>query len=440
LALHFTEAGESEQGIHFWQRAATLAAEKSAHAETLSCVERGLALVQTLDESPDRDKLELSLQVPFGAALVSTRGYAAPEVGPVYDRARELCERAGDQWNSFVVLFGIWAWRLVRDELLLSLELSDQIMALAGQIDDPGIMMEAHHVPANSLYYLGDFEAALTHCTQGFALYDEERCKQHCHRSGQNSGVTLQSYWALANWHLGYPDQALERITSAMELANQLKHPFSQCYSLHFSAWVHQFARLGKEALQYADAEQKLADKHGFAFWSATSRLFRSSALLLLDRVDEALDLAQEGLSTIKATGAALSLSYYNSFLAEAQRRSGRLDEAMQTLDESLEIVTRTQNRFYEAELFRLKGELLLEQSADVSAAESYFEKSLEIAQVQKARSWELRTAISLASLRKKQGRAAEGRKLLAEVHGWFTEGFSTPDLINAKRLLDETV
>lgn len=439
LALHFTEAGETERAIRYWQKAAALAAERSAHAETIGCVNRGLALVESIEEIQRRDELELGLQVPLGAALVSTRGYAAPEVGPVYDRARELCERIGDKWNSFIVLFGIWAWRLVRDELVQSLGLSEEIMALAESLDDPGIMMEAHHVPANSLYYLGDFEAAQRHCKDGFALYDENRCRMHCHRSGQNSGVTLQSYWSLVLWHLGYPDQALERIGSAMKLADHLKHPFSQCYSLHFSAWVHQYARLGKETLRFADAEQKLADSHGFAFWSATSRLYRSSALLLLDRVEEALELVLKGLETIKATGAALSLPYYNSFLAEAQRRSGQLYEAMRTLDESLEIADRTQDRYYEAELFRLKGELLLEQSADASEVEQCFEKSLEIARVQRAKSWELRTATSLARLRKQQGRAAQGRAVLAEIYGWFHEGFTTPDLVAAKSLLDES-
>ncbi len=438
LAWHFAEAGELEQGVKYWCQAATLAAEKSAHAETISCVHRGLALVERLEESPHRDELELVLKVPLGAALVSTRGYAAPEVGPVYDRARELCERVGDKWNSFVVLFGIWAWRLVRDELVLSLKLSEEIMSLAELLGDPGMMMEAHHVPANSLYYLGDFEAARKHCEDGFALYDEDRCRMHCHRSGQNSGVTLQSYWALANWHLGYPDQALERIESAIDLAHHLKHPFSQCYSLHFSAWVHQYARLGEKTLEYAEAEQRLADKHGFAFWSATSRLYRSSALLLLDRVDEVLDLVQEGLETIKATGAALSLPYYYSFLAEAQQRTGRLDEALGTLDHSLEIAALHQDRYYEAELFRRKGELLLEQSADLPAVEACLEKSLEIGQVQRAKSWELRAAMSLARLRKTQGRSAEGQALLAEVFGWFCEGFATPDLVDARRLLDE--
>ncbi len=439
LAWHFTEAGELEQGIHYWRQAAILAAEKSAHAETINCVNRGLALVERLEESPHRDELELALKVPLGAALVSTRGYAAPEVGPVYDRARELCERVGDKWNSFAVLFGIWAWRLVRDELILSLKLSEDIMSLAELLGDPGIMMEAQHVPANSLYYLGDFEAARKHCEDGFALYDEDRCQKHCHRSGQNSGVTLQSYWALANWHLGYPDQALERIESAIDLANHLKHPFSQCYSRHFSAWVHQYARLGEKTLEYAEAEQKLADKHGFAFWSATSRLYRSSALLLLDRADEALDVVQEGLETIKATGAALSLPYYYSFLAEAQQRTGRLEEALRTLDHSLEIAADTQDRYYEAELFRRKGELLLEQSADLSTVEACLEKALEIAQVQRSKSWELRIAMSLSRLRNKQGRSGEGLALLSEVYGWFREGFSTPDLVDAKRMLEES-
>jgi serine/threonine protein kinase/predicted ATPase len=437
LAHHFTEADLPGKAIDYWLKAGLRSQERSANQEAIRQFERGLELVKSMDESPERDRLELEFQVPLGAALVSTRGYAAPEVGPVYDRAHALSQKIGVARRRFHVLYGLWGWHLVRDELEYSRSLSDETMELAEKLADPGILMEACHLPANTLYYLGDFQGARAACERGFALYDRERCMQYARIVGQNSGVTLQSYWALALWNLGYPDQALARSRSAVALARELNHPFSHCYALHFAAWLHQFARLGKEALQFAEAEHKLATEQGFAFWQATALLFGGAALLLQDRVEAAAERIKQGLAAFRGTGAQLSLSYYDSFLAEAQRRAGKLDDAAKTLDEALAIVARTHNRYYEAELLRQKGELILEKSNNPADAETCFRQSLDVARAQHAKSWELRTAMSLARLLDKQGRRAEAKELLAPILRWFTEGLATPDLAESRQLLE---
>jgi serine/threonine protein kinase/predicted ATPase len=437
LAHHFTEASLPRQAIDYWLKAGLRSQERSANREAISHFQRGLELIQALEEGAQRDRLELELQVPLGAALVSTRGYAAPEVGPVYDRAHALSQKIGDARRRFHVLYGLWGWHLVRDELEYSKQLSDETLELAKGFGDQGLLMEAYHLPANTLYYLGDFAGARAACEQGFALYDRDRCMQYARVVGQNSGVTLQSYWALALWNLGYPDQALARSRSAVALAEELNHPFSHCYALHFAAWLHQFARLGKEAQAFAEKANKLATDQGFAFWKATGLLFGGAALLLQDRVQEAVERIDEGLASFRATGAQLSLSYYNSFLAEAQRRSGKLSEALKTLDEALAIVARTHNRYYEAELLRQKGELLLEKLSDDGGAAACFQQSIAVARGQHAKSWELRSALSLAQLLDSQGRRAEAAISLRPVFAWFTEGSATPDWVEAKKHLE---
>jgi class 3 adenylate cyclase/predicted ATPase len=436
LAHHFTEAGLTRPAIDYWLKAGLRSQDKSANREAIDHFTRGLQLVGTLDEGHERDRLELEFQVHLGAALVSTRGYAAPEVGPVYDRAHALSQKIGDARRRFHVLYGLWGWHLVRDELEYSRQLSDETMELARTLADPGILMEAYHLPANTLYYLGEFKGALDACEQGFTLYDRERCMQYARVVGQNSGVTLQSYWSLALWNLGYPDQALARSRSAVALAKELGHPFSMCYALHFAAWLHHYARLGQEAQAYADAEHRLATEQGFAFWKATGLLFGGAGLLLQGKIEEAVQRVGQGLEGFRATGAQLSLSYYNSFLAETQRHSGRLDDAFQTVEDALGIVAKTHNRYYHAELLRLKGELLLERCGDMGGAESCFTQSLAVARSQAAKSWELRTAMSLTRLWRQQGKRQQAQELLAPIYGWFTEGFATPDLIDAKALV----
>ncbi len=438
LAHHFTEAGLAPQAVEYWTKAGLRSQERSASAEAANHFRRGLELLATLPDSPERGGQELGMQIRLGTVLIASQGYAAPEVGPIFERARALCQRIGQPHLLMAVLWGIWAWRVVREEFDICLKLADEIMQLVAAQADEGIVMEAHFVPALTLFYRGEFARAVEHCDAGLAHYNQDRCKVWSGHTGQNSGVTFRSYRALALWCLGYPEQALKVGQDAVELAKAVKHPFSQCYALHHLGWLHHQLRDGKAAQASAEAELVIAGEQGFAFWKATGTLCRAAGLCLQDKPAVALELLRQGLTHFHATGAALSLAHYLGHCADAERRLGNFADALKSADEAIAATAKNHNDFFLAELHRLKGEILLQQTpADPISAEACYQDSLAIAEKQKAKSWELRTTMSLCRLWQQQGRQAEARERLAGIFGWFTEGFATPDLQDAKKLLD---
>jgi serine/threonine protein kinase/predicted ATPase/class 3 adenylate cyclase len=431
LAHHFTEAGLITDAIGWWEKAGLVARERSANAEAIGHLSRGLELLSGLKESPENDRQELRIQIPLGAALLSTRGYAAPEVGLTYSRARALCEKLGETDDLFHILWGMWAWLVVRDELDLCMEMAPEILRLAEAQQDDGMLMEALFVPGLTQTYRGEFEEARRHCERGAALAETERCRHHARRTGQNCAVTIRCYWGLALWHLGYSDQALRCCQEMVALARQLNHPFTLCYAYHHAAWLHQHCRLGNEARAFAQAEIDLAAEQEFAFWAATGRLYRGAALLLLGEHAQGLADVRQGLEAYRATGAELALPYYLSFLAQGQARVGQTEEGLQTLDSALVAADRRHDYFHLAEIHRLRGEWLLDR--DPAQAETAFLRSLETARGQGGRSWELRAALSLGRLWHARGRTAEARDLVAGIYATFTEGFGTPDLVDAR-------
>jgi TOMM system kinase/cyclase fusion protein len=437
LAHHFTEAGLLPEAVAYWTKAGLRSQERSANAEAASHLRRGLELLAALPDTPERAAQELGMQVPLGTVLIASEGYAAPEVGPVFARARELCVQIGQPVSLMAVLWGVWAWRVVREEFDACLELSREVMQLADTHADDGLRMEAHFVPGLTLYYRGDFVKAREHLEAGLALYDAERCRQWSRYTGQNAGATARSYLALALWSLGYPDQALRVGQEGVRLANEIAHPFTQCYAIHHFGWLQQHLRLGKETQASAEQELRIAGEQGFLFWKAVGALSRSAALLLQNKPAEALEQATQGLAAFRATGAALSLAHYLGYIAEAHRQLRHFDEARTVVDEAIAAAGKNHNDFFLAELYGIKGNILLEQTpADPVEAEACFQDSLAVAAKQQAKSWELRTTMNLCRLWQKQCRQAEARDRLAAVYGWFTEGFETPDLRDARKLL----
>ncbi len=438
LAHHFTEAGLVPQGIDYWTKAGLRAQERLANAEAASHLRRGLELLASLPDTPERAGQELGLQIPLGTVLIASQGYATPEVGPIFARARELCVQIGQPQSLMAVLWGIWAWRVVREEFDLCLELAGEIMKLADDQQDDGMRMEAHFVPGLTLFYRGDFAQAQQHLQAGIALYDEKRCTLWSRYTGQNCGVTSRSYLALSQWCLGFPDQALQTAQDAVKLARDIKHPYSLCYALHHLGWLEQHLRLGQAVQTSAEAELVIATEQGFPFWKATGTLCRAAGLLLQGKPAAALEQAQHGLTAFLATGAALSLAHYFSYVAEARWKLGQLGDALREIDAALAASATHHNDFFLAELHRLNGEILLAQTPDNhAAAEAGLQESLAVAVKQHAKSWELRTCMSLGKLWQQQGRQTEARELLASVLSWFSEGLATPDLVDAKKLLD---
>jgi serine/threonine protein kinase/predicted ATPase len=439
VAHHFTEAGLAEKAIGYWLQAGLRSKERSADVEAIGHLTKGLALLRTLDETPERDRRELQFLTTLGPAYIAVRGYAAPEVGPTLLRARELCERIGDPRQLFGIMLGMWEWRLVRGDLRIAVDLAADGMALAERLDDPGMWMEALFMPGATMFYRGQFADARARCEKALAAYDDrERTKFWTASTGHNAGVTHRNYLSLALWHLGYPDQALKLDGEARELARTIGHAYSLGHAVDFTAFLAHYCRLDTEVQQAAEEELTLGADQGFQLWHALGTLHKGTGMLLKGRREEALPLLLEGFRDFRATGAEVRAPAYLALLGDAYTQCARFAEAHKTLDEALAVAEKNDDRCHEAELYRLQGELLLAESPDqTTAAEACFRQALDTAGRQQSRAWELRATTSLARLWQRQGRREEARAALAAIYDTYSEGFTTPDFRDAAALLE---
>ena len=439
LAHHWTEADQASAAIPYWLQAGLRSQRRSANREAIEHFRRGLQLLATLPPGPQRDQQELDFLMPLGVVLMAAKGYAAPEVGDCFGHARRLCEALQATVPLFFVLRGMWAWRLLRDELDLCCDLCDETLRLAETSEGRELLTEAHFLPGNTYYYRGDFVRSMQHLEAGWAQFDYERSRQHALRTGLNSGVTTLCHMALALWQLGYPDQAFQRMQQALALADQLAHPFSRAFALYHRRRLEQYSRLAAEVEKTVEAEWTLAREQGFVFREAQVLMCRAACLLRHGRTEEALRQLRQGEATYQATGAKLSLTHHFSYLAETYLELGRPEEAQTALDKAAAVQQHSTERYLEAELLRLRGECLLAQSPTAAAAaETCFQTATEIARRQQAKSRELRIALSWSRLLQKHGRTDEALSLLRPVYQWFTEGWEMPDLVEARRLLEE--
>jgi predicted ATPase len=438
LAHHFTAAGETDKAIQYWQTAGKRSLAAFANIEAQDQFQKGLNLVTTMDETPERDALELSFQLPLGTVMTLAGGWANPHLEGVHLRARELCERIGEGAPLFHVSWGIWAWRLLRSELDLANKLADDVMELVGDHDD-GYLMEACFAQLCTANFRGEFEKCREYFEKGMALYDTERCRFHAGITGMNAGCTilLQGAWCL--WISGFPEQAIAAGRRGVELGRELKDPFSEAYAVYHLGCVYQHCLMGTEARECGEAALAIGTEQGFGIWIALGTLCRGTGLVLEgQRVNRGVELVKQGFDLFRGTGAELSLTHYHAVLAEAYMASDRAEDARQTVEEGLALVERTAERFHESNLHRIKGELLLtESNTNQSAAIAEFEQAIDIARQQKAMSWELRAAISLAQVLQSDGQKSQAYDALNAAFAGFTEGFDTPDLVKAKSLLE---
>ncbi|HEX3147919.1 MAG TPA: protein kinase [Gemmataceae bacterium] len=441
LGHHFTEAGLTEKAIGYWLKAAQRSRERSALSEAIGHLARGRALLETLAESRERDVLELQLLTALGPTYIAARGYAAPEVGPVLVRARELCQRIGDQKLQFGIMLGMWEWHIVRGDLRVCVDQAADGMALAESANDSGMLMEALFMPGVTMFYRGEFAGARACFDKALSNYDDaERTKFWTVYTGHNASVTHRCYLALALWQLGYPDQALQTAREMQELARTIGHAFTLGHALDFAAVLYHNCRLGAEAQAAGEEEIALGAEQGFPLWQALGTLHKGAGLYLQGRCDDALPLLLKGVSAFRATGAGIRIPRYLGVLADAYTQLGQFEDARKALEEGLAVAEKNDDRTHEAELVRLNGELLLAESTDQTAdAEVCFRQAIEIARRQQSRAWELRATMSLGRLLQRQGRTEEARSALASVYGTYTEGFSTPDLVEARALLAPT-
>jgi predicted ATPase len=309
----------------------------------------------------------------------------------------------------------------------------------AGQFNDPGIMMEALFMSGETMLYRADFAGARDQLASAVAEYDDrERTRFWAVHTGHDAGITCRSNLAVALWHLGYPDQALKVNQEMVRLAREIGHPFSLAYALHHTGWLCQYCLFGPEVQAAADEEIAIATEQGFSLWYATGTFFKGAGMLLENAAEAALPLLRKGLDAFRATGAELTLPCQLSTLGNAYLQTGRFDDARNALNEGLAIAEKNDERCQEAELHRLKGELLLAGSPDrVDAALDCFQRAIETARRQESKAWELRATMSLARLWTRHGRRDESRHALAAVYDSYTEGFTTPDLVAARALLE---
>ena len=445
LARHCTEAGQIEKAAALWGKAGLRSAQRSALVEAAEQLRRALDQIATLAPTPALRREEIKLQVALITPLLHVSGYAAPETRAAVERARLLIEQAEalgeppeDPVLLFSVLYGFWVANLVAFNGDVMRELAVQFLALADKQRATGPLMMAHRIMGLSLLHTGDIVDGRAHLDRAITLYDPAEHRPLATRFGQDVGAATLCWKSLAFWLLGYPEAALADTEHALMVAREIGHSATLMYVLNFSAWTH--IHCGNYATTNAlvDEFSALKDQTGSVFWGAWGMMQRGCLLALTGKASDAVQTITCGVTAMRSTGTTMWMPFWLSYLARANAEIGQPDDARRCIGEAMAAVETAKERWCEAEVNRIAGEIaLLSPEPDVAKAEAYFERALAVAREQQAKSWELRAAMSMARLWRDQGNRDEARDLLAPVYGWFTEGFDTLDLKEAKALLD---
>ena len=439
VAQHYTAAGCTEQAVVYWQRAGQHASDRSAHLEAISHCTTGIELLKSLPETPERTQHAVTLHIALGAALQMTEGYAVPEVEHAYTQAYVLCQQVGETPELVSVLLGLWRFYNVRSQLHMARELGETLLRLAQRADDPTLAVIAHHTLGATWFLLGTLPAARQHLKSGIALYTPAQRHAPVFRLGLDPGVACRAYTAWTLWLLGYPAQALIHLYDTLALARELSHPYSLAWAQCVAAFVSQLRRDMQAVHEHTEAAVALATEHGFPLLTAWGTIVRGWALALQGQGKEGMAQLRQGITVHRATGASVLVPYFCTVLADVCDYLDNPEDGLQNLAEVHTLVEQHDERWWEAEVCRLRGVLLLRQPGTPQVeAETWLQQALDVARRQKAKALELRTAVSLSRLWQKQGRRDAACQLLAEVYNWFTEGFDTVDLQEAKALLDE--
>jgi predicted ATPase/class 3 adenylate cyclase len=437
FAQHYAQAGFVEKSVAYWGKAGHRSVARSAMAEAAAQYQKGLDQLALLPETRERQLRELEFCSSLGASLRLAKGVASPQAGEAYARARELWEQLGSPSEFVQVPFGQSFYHAFRGELDMAHRLDEDLLRRSLQRNDPGGLILGHVSSGRNLAYAGKFAVSRSHLEEVLVLYNPRAHSLLADQAGFHCHVTSHGFLGIVLFILGFPDQALARSTAAIVEAKRLAHPPSLATSLALHSSV--LSLLGEESTLHDRAGELMAvaTDQGFAHLNALATIFRGWAKVKNGDVTGGIILLRSGCATYRATGAELWMTHYIGLLAAACAIAGQVEEALSQLDGALQIVETTRERWFEAELNRHKGQLLLRQGHS-EAAEELYRKALSIAREQEAKMWELRAAASLGRLRRDQGHHGEARNLLAPVCDWFTEGFDIPDLKEAKALLDE--
>ena len=437
LAQHYAEAGLVERAVAYWDKAGHRSVARSAMAEAVAQFQKGLDQLALLPEIPERRQKELEFSSALGAVLNVVKGSAAPETGQAYARARELWEQLGSPAEFVEVPCGQSRYHAHRGELDRAQSLAEDLLHLSHRRNDVAGLVMGHYSSGRNLMWVGSFASSRSHLETVLALYDPNSHHSLVRQTGIHPQLAAQAALGIVLFCLGFPDQALAQSNKAIAGARRLPHPPTLAMSMGMDALLLSIIGDDVGLEQRVDGLVAIATDQGFPFYRATGAIYRGWVKAKNADVTEGLSLLRAGSSAYCATGATVWMPLYIALLAAACEIAGQIEEAAARLDQALQLVERTGERWFAAELDRQRGQLLLRQGHP-EAAEKLYREALSIAREQEAKLWELRAAASLARLWRDQGRCAAARDLLAPVYGWFTEGFATPDLKAAKMLLDE--
>lgn len=435
IAAHYTDAGLVDQAIPYWQRAGQRALERSANQEAIRHLRKALELLRTLPENPERLQQELSLEISLGTALMATKGFPTDQVIGVYARARELSERLGEATQLFRVLWGQWLNCTSRREHRAALELGQQCLRVAERARDPMLLAQAHQTLGAGYCTTGEFTEALGHLEQAITVDDPVRQRSHADTYGHDPGVLSLILSGFSLWFLGYPDQALKRNDEGLALAEKLSHPATSALAAAFAAMVQQFCRNAQAVEELAGLAVDLSTRYDLAFQRAMGTILGAWAMTQRGQKATGIARMRRALEGLRASGAVLLMGYFSLLLA------GEVEQPEEGLS-ILAGVDSSSEYHWAAELYRLKGELLLRQGErhliNQAEAEQCFCQALTISREKRAKSLELRAAMSVCRLRLREGKRLDARQALEGIFGSFSEGFDTPDLRDAKMLLEE--
>jgi class 3 adenylate cyclase/predicted ATPase len=440
LARHLTEAAFTDRAIGYWERAGRLAMAHAASKEAAAYFRKALTLCAALPDSRAGKLQEIALQSALGGALLHVTGIASREVERTYARTRELCQEVSDSRQVFLAEWGLCHVHLARAEHSRAKELADGLLVLAEREGDSELLLQAHHAAWSMHNVLGEAAEARAAAERGWALYDQE-----VHQSlafiygGHDPAVCSRNIGSWALWRLGYPEQALAWQEAGLALAGQQPHPSMLAHTFTWAAFLHQFRRDSHKLREQAELAVSLAREQGIANNEAEASMLLGWLMAAEGEPDEGVRLIRNGITVRQSSGTLFHHSYFLGLLAEAHAQAGQNAEALHLLSEALSFAESRSERWYEPELRRLRGECLLrERGMHAGDAETCFEEAVRVARAQAAKSWELRSAVSLARFWAEEGERQKGYDLLAPVYGWFTEGFGTADLREAKALLEE--
>ncbi len=438
LAYHYEQAGLAGPAVDYWHRAARRDAERSANSEALNHFNKALDLLKDLPQGPERSALELELLLARGVPLLSVKGYASDDMGQNYRRAKDLSQEHNDSVHQFLASRGLWVFHLVSGQIAIACDLAKNLLSLAIQEQSSDLLIDSHHLLGSTYFFLGRFDEAKHHLLTAISLDDPNQHRSLALRYGQDPGITARTMLARTFWILGEVEQAETLALEAIGLARAAGHPYTLVFALTFLSRIYSAVRNAERTLELTNEAIAVSTQYSFELGLALATASQGWALAERGQEDGFGKLLN-GLSAIRDTGGSLDNTVTLALLAEIYLRNNRIEEGLGAIEEAQKLAVTGGELFWQAELFRRKGELLLGQSdPSVQAAEECFCKALKIAQDQHAKMLELRAATSLARLWRKLNKSDEAKRILHSVYSRFTEGVDNRDLIEAKTVLDQ--